>query len=59
MGKHVVIIGGSVAGLGAALGLAKRGFGVTVVERDPGPGTIDGDTRADMLAAIAAATPSR
>lgn len=43
MGKHVVIIGGSVAGLGAALGLSKRGFSVTIIERDPGPDTDDGD----------------
>ena len=43
MGQRVVIIGGSVAGLGAALGLAKRGFTCTVIERDPAPATDDGD----------------
>jgi 2-polyprenyl-6-methoxyphenol hydroxylase-like FAD-dependent oxidoreductase len=43
MGKHVVVIGGSVAGLGAAIGLAKRGFTCTVVERDEAPDTEDGD----------------
>jgi 2-polyprenyl-6-methoxyphenol hydroxylase-like FAD-dependent oxidoreductase len=43
MSKHVVIIGGSVGGLGAALGLAKRGIRSTIVERDLGPATTDGD----------------
>ena len=46
-GKHVVsqvaIIGGSVAGLGAAIGLAAHGIGVTIIERDPGPTTESGD----------------
>jgi 2-polyprenyl-6-methoxyphenol hydroxylase-like FAD-dependent oxidoreductase len=41
--RHVVIIGGSIGGLGVALGLSRRGIDVTVVERDPGPGTTDGD----------------
>jgi 2-polyprenyl-6-methoxyphenol hydroxylase-like FAD-dependent oxidoreductase len=43
MGRHVVIIGGSVAGLGAALGLVKRGHRVTIIERDEAPDTDDGD----------------
>ncbi|HVE93354.1 MAG TPA: hypothetical protein VNB24_00435, partial [Acidimicrobiales bacterium] len=36
-------MGGSVAGLAAAIGLARADFAVTVVERDPGPETHDGD----------------
>ena len=43
MDEQVVIIGGSIAGLGAALGLAARGYRSTIVERDPGPATDDGD----------------
>ena len=31
--RHVVVVGGGIAGLTAALGLAERGVGVTVVER--------------------------
>jgi 2-polyprenyl-6-methoxyphenol hydroxylase-like FAD-dependent oxidoreductase len=48
MGRHVVIIGGSVAGLGAALGLVRRGHTVTIVERDPAPPTNDGDEAFDV-----------
>ncbi|HEX4978639.1 MAG TPA: hypothetical protein VFV35_01120 [Acidimicrobiales bacterium] len=40
---RVVVIGGSVGGLAAAMGLARRGFGVTVVERDLSPPTDDAD----------------
>jgi 2-polyprenyl-6-methoxyphenol hydroxylase-like FAD-dependent oxidoreductase len=35
--KHVVVIGGSVAGLGTALALSKRGHRVTVLEADATP----------------------
>jgi len=35
--KHVVVIGGSVAGLGASLALSKRGHRVTVLEADATP----------------------
>jgi 2-polyprenyl-6-methoxyphenol hydroxylase-like FAD-dependent oxidoreductase len=35
--KHVVVIGGSVAGLGAALALSKRGHRVTLLEADATP----------------------
>jgi 2-polyprenyl-6-methoxyphenol hydroxylase-like FAD-dependent oxidoreductase len=35
--KHVVVIGGSVAGLGAALALSSRGHRVTVLEADATP----------------------
>ena len=43
MDKRVVIIGGSIGGLGAAIALAKRGCSVTIIERDLGPETNDGD----------------
>ena len=43
MARHAAIIGGSVAGLATAVGLARRGWQVTVVERDIAPGTDDGD----------------
>src|ERR1051325_5259421 len=43
MGKTVVIIGGSVAGLGAALGLADRGCDGTVSGRTVSPDPQDGD----------------
>jgi 2-polyprenyl-6-methoxyphenol hydroxylase-like FAD-dependent oxidoreductase len=36
-GKHVVVIGGSVAGLGVALALSGRGHRVTVLEADATP----------------------
>ena len=35
MARRVVVIGGSVAGLGVAVGLAEKGIPVTVLERDP------------------------
>lgn len=35
--KHVVVIGGSVAGLGVALALSRRGHRVTVLEADATP----------------------
>ena len=34
MGRHVAIIGGSVAGLASRVGLARRGWPVDVIERD-------------------------
>ena len=43
MGRHVAIIGGSVAGLASGIALARRGWTVTVVERDIAPDTNDGD----------------
>ena len=43
MGRHVGIIGGSVAGLASGIALARRGWTVTVVERDVAPDTDDGD----------------
>lgn len=43
MRGRVAILGGSVAGLAAAIGLARADFEVTVIERDPGPETTDGD----------------
>ena len=35
--KHVVIVGGSVTGLGAAVALSQDGHRVTVLERDATP----------------------
>jgi 2-polyprenyl-6-methoxyphenol hydroxylase-like FAD-dependent oxidoreductase len=43
MDRRAVIIGGSIGGLAGALGLARRGWLVTIVERDPAPDTSDGD----------------
>ena len=43
MATQVAIVGGSVAGLGAAIGLAAHGIGVTIIERDVGPPTESGD----------------
>lgn len=43
MTHGAVVIGGSVAGLAAAIGLARRSWHVTVVERDLAPDTNDGD----------------
>ena len=42
MTRHAAIIGGSVAGLASAIALARRGWEVTVVERDVSPETDDG-----------------
>ncbi len=36
-GEHTIIIGGSIAGLAAALALSGSGRRVTLLERDPGP----------------------
>ena len=41
--RRAAVIGGSVAGLASAIGLARRGWEVTVVERDLAPDTDDGD----------------
>jgi 2-polyprenyl-6-methoxyphenol hydroxylase-like FAD-dependent oxidoreductase len=41
--ERVVVIGGGVAGLGVAIGLANRGIPVTVLERDPGAGCATGE----------------
>jgi 2-polyprenyl-6-methoxyphenol hydroxylase-like FAD-dependent oxidoreductase len=43
MGSHVAVLGGSVAGLASGIALARRGWTVTVVERDIAPDTNDGD----------------
>lgn len=43
MTKDVAIIGGSVAGLATGVALARRGWDVTIVERDPAPQTDNGD----------------
>jgi 2-polyprenyl-6-methoxyphenol hydroxylase-like FAD-dependent oxidoreductase len=43
MRRHAAVIGGSVAGLAAAIAFARRGWTATVVERDPAPDTDDGD----------------
>lgn len=43
MGKQALVLGGSVAGLSAAVALARQGWTVTVIERDPGSPTDDGD----------------
>ena len=40
---RAVVIGGSVAGLAASVGLARRGWQVDVIERDPAPDTDSGD----------------
>jgi 2-polyprenyl-6-methoxyphenol hydroxylase-like FAD-dependent oxidoreductase len=39
MAKRLVIVGASIAGLGAALALSRAGFEVTVYETDPAPPT--------------------
>src|SRR5688500_1060842 len=43
MAMRAVVVGGSIGGLGAALGLARRGWTVTVVERDADSPTDSGD----------------
>ncbi|MDQ1402166.1 MAG: hypothetical protein QOG03_482, partial [Actinomycetota bacterium] len=43
MGKRGLVIGGSVAGLASAVALARRGWTMTVIERDPPPETDSGD----------------
>jgi 2-polyprenyl-6-methoxyphenol hydroxylase-like FAD-dependent oxidoreductase len=43
MSANAAIIGGSVGGLATGIGLARHGWTVTVVERDPAPVTNDGD----------------
>jgi 2-polyprenyl-6-methoxyphenol hydroxylase-like FAD-dependent oxidoreductase len=37
MSQRVVILGGGIAGLGAAIALARQGYPVTLIERDPAP----------------------
>jgi 2-polyprenyl-6-methoxyphenol hydroxylase-like FAD-dependent oxidoreductase len=34
---RIVVLGGGIAGLAAAIGLARRGYPVTLIERDPPP----------------------
>src|SRR4051794_24929073 len=43
MVERVVVIGGSVAGLGGAIGLHEHGIPVVVLERDPSPDCHDGE----------------
>ena len=43
MVRQAAIIGGSVGGLATGVGLARRGWRVTIYERDVGPVTNDGD----------------
>ncbi|WP_242614163.1 NAD(P)/FAD-dependent oxidoreductase [Actinomadura roseirufa] len=40
--RRIVVLGGGVAGLAAAIALARRGLPVTVIERDPPPPPGDG-----------------
>lgn len=44
---HAVVIGAGVGGLGAALGLARSGHRVTVIDRDPAPNTDDPEVAFD------------
>jgi 2-polyprenyl-6-methoxyphenol hydroxylase-like FAD-dependent oxidoreductase len=37
MNRRVVVLGGGIAGLAAAIALARRGYPVTLIERDPPP----------------------
>jgi len=41
--EHVLVVGGGIAGLCSALALARRGFDVTVAERDSAPPEGDAD----------------
>src|SRR5688500_13920140 len=43
MPEQVVVVGGGVGGLSAALALGRAGYEVTVVERDPLPATADAE----------------